>query len=109
MQSCIRLVPTGPDKACRKQEDTRHALWLQSRDIDDETGLGLVRAGPPDLLWRYLDYLVCQQGSSDPALHTQLALTLADVSLQLQAPSGAALFLCPLMVLLDYHLNLISF
>ncbi|KAL3142970.1 hypothetical protein ABBQ38_003253 [Trebouxia sp. C0009 RCD-2024] len=65
----------------------KHALSvLKSRDIDDETGLGLVRAGPPDLLWRYLDYLVCQQGSSDPALHTQLALTLADVSLQLQAP-----------------------
>lgn len=64
-------------------------MVLQSRDIDGETGLSLVRDGPPDLLWRYLDYLVCQQGSSEPALHTQLALTLADVALQLQASSGA--------------------
>ena len=61
---------------------------MQSRDIDGETGLSLVHDGPPDLLWRYLDYLVCQQGSSEPALHTQLALTLADVALQAQAPSG---------------------
>lgn len=63
-------------------------LLLQSRDIDGETGLSLVHDGPPDLLWRYLDYLVCQQGSAEPALHTQLALTLADVALQLQAASG---------------------
>ena len=67
---------------------TQTVVLLQSRDIDGETGLSLVRDGPPDLLWRYLDYLVCQQGSSEPALHTQLALTLADVDLQLQAPSG---------------------
>lgn len=100
MQSWVRLVQTGPDKACRNQEDTRHAVWSQSRDIDDETGLGLVRAGPPDLLWRYLDYLVCQQGSSDPALHTQLALTLADVSLQLQAPPGAPVLPPPLLLVL---------
>lgn len=64
-------------------------MWLQSRDIDEEIGLGLVRDGPPELQWRYLDYLVCQRGSSEPALHTQLALTLADVALQLQEPSGA--------------------
>lgn len=58
---------------------------LQTREVDDETGLGLVRGegGSPDLLWRYLDYLVCQKGSSQPALHTELALTLADVALQL--------------------------
>jgi len=48
----------------------------------------------PDLLWRYLDYLVCQQGSSQAALHTELALTLADVALQLLSTphtSGAVL------------------
>jgi len=42
--------------------------------------------GSPDLLWRYLDYLVCQQGSSQPALHTELALTLADVAMHLLLP-----------------------
>jgi len=49
--------------------------------------------GSPDLLWRYLDYLVCQ-GSSQAALHTELALTLADVALQLlptPQTSGAVL------------------
>ena len=68
---------------------TQTLLLLQSREIDGETGLSLVHDGPPDLLWRYLDYLVCQQGSAEPALHTELALTLADVALQLQTPSGA--------------------
>lgn len=67
---------------------TQMLVVMQSRDIDGETGLSLVHDGPPDLLWRYLDYLVCKQGSSEPALHTQLALTLADVALQAQAPSG---------------------
>ena len=63
-------------------------MW-QTREVDDETGLKLVRGGgegeggSPDLLWRYLDYLVCQQGSSQPALHTEFALTLADVAMQL--------------------------
>ena len=64
--------------------------------MDDETGLKLVRGegGSPDLLWRYLDYLVCQQGSSQASLHTELALTLADVALQLlptPQTSGAVL------------------
>lgn len=68
---------------------TQTLVFLQSREIDGETGLSLVHDGPPDLLWRYLDYLVCQQGSAEPALHTQLALTLADVALQLQTASGA--------------------
>lgn len=67
----------------------KHALSvLKTREVDDETGLKLVRGdgGSPDLLWRYLDYLVCQQGSSQAALHTELALTLADVALHLLPP-----------------------
>ena len=63
-------------------------LVLQTRNIDGETGLKLVRDGPADLLWRYLDYIVCQQGTSDPALHTELALTLVDVALRLHLPTG---------------------
>ena len=54
----------------------------------------MVRAaeGSADLLWRYLDYLVCQQGSTQPDLHTELALTLTDVTLKLlPKPDGAAM------------------
>lgn len=39
----------------------------------------------PDLLWRYLDYLVCQQGNDQPELHTELALQLADAAMRLMA------------------------
>ena len=58
-------------------------LW-QTREVDDETGLKMVRGaeGSSDLLWRYLDYLVCQQGSAQPALHTELALTLTDATMR---------------------------
>ena len=98
-----------PRLSLQQHMTTQTLLLLQSRDIDGETGLSLVRDGPPDLLWRYLDYLVCQQGSGDPALHTQLALTLADVALQLQAPSGVhhlSLLLATAWLLLgQYFLN----
>ena len=69
----------------------------QTREVDNETGLKLVRAaeGSADLLWRYLDYLVRQQGSAQPALHTELALTLTDVTLKmLPGPDGTFMMWC---------------
>ena len=72
--------PTGKRQASR--------TVFQSRGIDQETALGLARSpdAGPDLLWRYLDYLVCQQGNAQPELHTELALQLAQAALQPVAP-----------------------
>lgn len=57
---------------------------MQVRNIDQEIALKLVRSpeASPDLLWRYLDYLVCQQGNAQPELHTELAVQLADAALR---------------------------
>ena len=77
---------------CSPLYDFEH--FAQTREVDNDTGLKMVRAaeGSADLLWRYLDYLVCQQGSTQPALHTELALTLVDVTLKLlPKPDGATM------------------
>lgn len=65
---------------------------MQARDIDQETALKLVRSpeAAPDLLWRYLDYLVCQQGNAQPELHTELALQLAHAALHPPPPQQSA-------------------
>ncbi len=92
LQCLICASWAGRESRLQLNTSSQHGV-LQSRPLPPAETLQLLRGAPGesqnstgDLHWQYLEHLVAERSSRDPALHTELASALAAAALPLLPP-----------------------